>query len=93
MVTRRYCLITPPINALQQIHKTMVKPVASNSNAIESDRLYLYETNRFRTMYMLSDDNERCVTIKRRVDWYDAITDEPMSFNEASVYITNAEEF
>ena len=55
---------------------------------MESDQLYVYETERFQGMFALSDDG-KCVTFRQRVDWYDPITDKPQNFNETRLYITD----
>lgn len=69
--------------------KNATVPVSNNSNHLESDVLYVYETERFRVMYVVSDNDGKSVAIRQRVDWYDPIADEPRSINESNLYITD----
>ena len=95
LVNRRYCIMTTGINAIanscnESPKKVAIEPV--NNNTLRSDTLYFYQNERFKTLYMLSDENGNCVTIRRRVEWYDPLSDEVKSFNESTMYITGTEE-
>lgn len=50
--------------------------------------VYVYETDRFRSMYSVLD-HEKSFTVRQRVDWYDPVTDKPRSVNSSMVYITD----
>lgn len=63
--------------------------VPVSNNYLESDVLYVYETERIRVMYVVSDNDGKSVAIRQRVDWYDPITDEPKSATESNLYITD----
>ena len=69
--------------------KATTVPVSNYNNHLESDVVYVYETERFRAMYVVSDNDGKSVAIRQRVDWYDPITDEPKSANESNLYITD----
>lgn len=53
--------------------------------------VYVYETERFRSMYTVLD-HKKSFTVRQRVDWYDPVTDKPRSVNHSMVYITDTEE-
>ena len=86
-LNRRLFVMYPAIDRLDSRIKKQIQ--INRPVNVEPDQLYVYETERFRTMFALSDDDGKCITFKQRVDWYDPITDKPKSFNEARVYITD----
>ena len=90
LVNRRYCITAPGVSVFAP-KKDVLKPVYNN-NVIESDTLYFYQNERFKTLYMLSDENGRCVTIRRRVEWFDVVSDKVKYSNESTIYITGTEE-
>lgn len=101
MISRRaFLLMTPPTpfahKPVSLVPKTV--PVSGGGGGgvleMESDTMYVYRNDRFQALYMVSEyPPGQCVTVRRRVDWYDPISDEPKSTNESVMYITGYDEF
>ena len=87
MLSRRSFFMTPTIVFDHGSSKT--RPVAQEKQT--SGTVYVYETDRFRSMYTVLD-HKKSFTVRQRVDWYDPVTDKPMSVNNSMVYITDVEE-
>jgi hypothetical protein len=84
MNRRLFCtlpLVSPP----PSVRVTYSKPV----NSLTSDTLYTYRNDRFQALFLVSDDSGRAVTVRRRVDWYDPLSEETKSIQESVMYITD----
>jgi hypothetical protein len=88
-LTRRVFLASTLRSVPFKANNKAIIPVNGSNNSLESDVLYVYQTDRFRAMYVVSDNDNKSVTVRQRVDWYDPITDEPISKNESNIYITD----
>lgn len=86
-LNRRLFVVYPVLDRMNVPVKQQL-PI-NRSIRVEPDQIYVYETERFQSMFALSDDDGKCITFKQRVNWYDPITDQPKSFNESRVYITD----
>lgn len=66
-----------------------IKPIRANIQNLDSDVLYVYETNRFKKMITISDDHSSCYTVRQRVEWYDIFSGEVKTTNESVMYFTD----
>lgn len=87
MLSRRSFFVKVPTIVLNYKEP---KPKAVSQETQRPGTVYVYETDRFRSMYTVLD-HEKSFTVRQRVDWYDPVTDKPMSVNNSMVYITDVE--
>jgi len=89
-MTRRVFLTSLP-QFPRVVRKTEIQQPtpASNHNNMETDTLYTFESDRFRSLYMVAQPEPSCFVVRRRVDWYDPIEEESKSFVESVMYITD----
>jgi len=90
MLNRRSFLMNVPTIVSQKPNMVVAMPTVAQEKQ-KSGTVYVYETDRFRSMYTVLD-HEKSLTVRQRVDWYDPMTDKPRSFNSSMVYITDFEE-
>lgn len=73
----------------QKPKSPLIKPINANIQNLDSDVLYVYETNRFKKMITILDDHNSCYTVRQRVDWYDMFSGEVRTMNESTMYFTD----
>lgn len=98
-ITRRGFLFSTMIpndktNHVQQAVTAVNKPVnhENASTVLETNRLYTFESDRFRALYMIADREPGCYVVKRRIDWYDPIENKSRSYFDSVAYITGKTE-
>ena len=89
MLSRRSFLNVPLVFVSNNGGSTKARPVLQENQT--PGTVYVYETDRFRSMYTVLD-HRKSFTVRQRVDWYDPVTDKPRSVNSSMVYITDVEE-
>lgn len=90
--SRRDCFVWWTALATNNNNKTTRVVPVNNNNKVSPNQVYFFETDRFRSMYMVvADEKESSFLVKRRVDWYDPFTDTTKSDLDATMYITDVE--
>lgn len=91
LLSRRNFLFISPTHLLPKNKSSVALtpiPIDDDVSGVQSDTVYVYRNDKFQALYAVSDNppNE-CVTVKRRVDWYDPLTDSVKTMAETDMYI------
>lgn len=93
LVTRRGFLFSTMIpnvktNHVHQAVAAAVNQPVNHENVLETNRIYTFESDKFRSLYMIADREPGCYVVKRRIDWYDPIENKSRSYLDSVAYIT-----
>lgn len=64
-----------------------------SARVLVPDVVYVYRQKRFRALFRISaePDDASCVTVRRRVDWYDPVTDTTRADVASDTYVVDYE--